>query len=61
MIADNQVTLSKLGSEINLTNAKFSNFASGDATTLGNSTTARSLNDHLKKFIRYGENSQRYC
>ncbi len=48
MIANNQVTLSKLGEDIDLTNAKFINFASGDDTTLGNSTTARSLNDHLK-------------
>lgn len=48
MIADKQVTLSKLGEDINLTNSKFINFASGDATTLDNSTTARSLNDHLK-------------
>lgn len=48
MIANNQVTLSKLGEDIDLTDAKFINFASGDAATLGNSTTARSLNDHLK-------------
>ncbi len=48
MIANDQVTLSKLGEDIDLTNSKFINFASGDATTLGNSTTARSLNDHLK-------------
>lgn len=47
MIANNQVTLSKLGEDINLTSAKFINFASSDAAALGNSTTARSLNAHL--------------
>lgn len=47
MIANNQVTLSKLGEDIDLTNAKFINFASSDDAALGNSTTARSLNDHL--------------
>lgn len=48
MIANNQVTLSKLGEDIDLTNTKFINFASGEDTTLGNPTTARSLNDHLR-------------